>query len=163
MKKILSALHHFALSHSFAQRSTLHALLGLGISLLAPATFAQTWQTVDDFPYLGQGAYNAGLTIAPNGNVLTVNGGDGFLVETTPAGKQIDFFVRRFRGDCTAGRGKTFQLAGVKVYWNHTPSEQMAWRCVGGVRMMAVTSLPPNRFADVGLGRMAASGHRIPR
>jgi hypothetical protein len=30
-----------------------------------------------------------GLTIAPNGDVLTVNAGDGFIVETTPAGNQI--------------------------------------------------------------------------
>jgi hypothetical protein len=30
-----------------------------------------------------------GLIIAPNGNVLTVNGGNGLLVETTPAGMQI--------------------------------------------------------------------------
>jgi hypothetical protein len=30
-----------------------------------------------------------GLAIAPNGDVLTVNAGDGFLVETTPAGKQV--------------------------------------------------------------------------
>lgn len=30
-----------------------------------------------------------GLAIAPNGNVLTVNGGDGFIVETTPAGAQV--------------------------------------------------------------------------
>jgi hypothetical protein len=30
-----------------------------------------------------------GLTVAPNGNVLTVNAGDGFLVETTPGGSQI--------------------------------------------------------------------------
>ena len=30
-----------------------------------------------------------GLITAPNGNVLTVNGGDGLLVETTPAGMQI--------------------------------------------------------------------------
>jgi hypothetical protein len=30
-----------------------------------------------------------GLTIAPNGDVLTVNAGDGFLVETTPGGSQI--------------------------------------------------------------------------
>jgi hypothetical protein len=30
-----------------------------------------------------------GLAIAPNGDVLTVNAGDGFIVETTPAGKQI--------------------------------------------------------------------------
>jgi hypothetical protein len=30
-----------------------------------------------------------GLTIAPNGDVLTVNGGDGNIVETTPAGAQV--------------------------------------------------------------------------
>jgi hypothetical protein len=31
-----------------------------------------------------------GLTIAPNGHILTANGNDGFLVETTPSGSQID-------------------------------------------------------------------------
>jgi hypothetical protein len=30
-----------------------------------------------------------GLTVAPNGHILTVNGVDGFIVETTPHGKQI--------------------------------------------------------------------------
>jgi NHL repeat-containing protein len=30
-----------------------------------------------------------GLTIAPNGNILTVNGGDGRIVETTPLGHQV--------------------------------------------------------------------------
>jgi hypothetical protein len=30
-----------------------------------------------------------GLTIAPNGNILTVNGNDGNIVETTPAGTQL--------------------------------------------------------------------------
>jgi hypothetical protein len=30
-----------------------------------------------------------GLAIAPNGHVLTVNGGDGFIVETTPNGQQV--------------------------------------------------------------------------
>jgi DNA-binding beta-propeller fold protein YncE len=30
-----------------------------------------------------------GLAIAPNGDILTVNGNDGFLVETTPSGAQI--------------------------------------------------------------------------
>jgi hypothetical protein len=33
-----------------------------------------------------------GLTIAPNGDVLTANGGDGNIVETTPSGKQDAFF-----------------------------------------------------------------------
>lgn len=30
-----------------------------------------------------------GLAIAPNGNILTVNGGTGLIVETTPAGRQV--------------------------------------------------------------------------
>ena len=30
-----------------------------------------------------------GLVIAPNGNILTVNGGNGNLVEVTPSGAQI--------------------------------------------------------------------------
>jgi hypothetical protein len=30
-----------------------------------------------------------GLAIAPNGNILTVNGGDGNMVETTPGGNQV--------------------------------------------------------------------------
>jgi DNA-binding beta-propeller fold protein YncE len=30
-----------------------------------------------------------GLAIAPNGDILTTNGGDGNLVETTPAGQQV--------------------------------------------------------------------------
>ena len=30
-----------------------------------------------------------GLTIAPNGDILTTNGGDGNLVETTPSGAQV--------------------------------------------------------------------------
>ena len=37
------------------------------------------------------GALNTplGLAIAPNGDVLTVNAADGFIVETTPGGKQV--------------------------------------------------------------------------
>jgi hypothetical protein len=37
------------------------------------------------------GAINGplGLAIAPNGNILTTNGGDGNIVETTPQGKQV--------------------------------------------------------------------------
>jgi sugar lactone lactonase YvrE len=38
----------------------------------------------------GHGLMNPlGLTIAPNGDIVTANGGDGNLVETTPAGRQI--------------------------------------------------------------------------
>jgi hypothetical protein len=33
-----------------------------------------------------------GLTIAPNGDVITANGGDGNIVETTPSGQQVASF-----------------------------------------------------------------------
>ena len=30
-----------------------------------------------------------GLTLAPNGDILTANAGDGFIVETAPTGTQL--------------------------------------------------------------------------
>ena len=77
------------------------------------------------------------------------------------AGQEVVFVASPFKGNCRAGMTKSFQLAGNKVYWSQTATEQQAWRCVNGMKLAATTSLPPNRFADVGLGRMAASGHRI--
>ena len=77
------------------------------------------------------------------------------------AGREITFVAVRFSGNCAAAKQKTFQLAGVKVWWSHTPDEQQAWRCVNGVKLVAATALGPDRFADVGLGRIVASGHRI--
>jgi hypothetical protein len=77
------------------------------------------------------------------------------------AGRTITFVAARLSGKCRTGMEKSFQLAGVKVYWSHTANEQQAWRCVNGVRLVAATSLGPDHFADVGLGRIAASGHRI--
>ena len=49
-------------------------------------TSAGTGVTVSE-----NGAINGplGLMIAPNGNILVTNGGDGNIVETTPAGAQI--------------------------------------------------------------------------
>jgi hypothetical protein len=77
------------------------------------------------------------------------------------AGREIVFVASPFKGNCRAGMTKSFQLDGNKVYWSQTATEQQAWRCVNGMKLVATTSLPPNRFADVGLGIMAASGHRI--
>jgi hypothetical protein len=79
------------------------------------------------------------------------------------AAKQIVFVAARFSGTCRAGKEKTFQMAGVKVYWGHTSEEQEAWRCVNGMKLVAATSLAPDRFADVGLARLVASGHRLRR
>ena len=77
------------------------------------------------------------------------------------AGREIVFVAAPFKGNCRAGMAKSFQLDGNKVYWAQTATEQQSWRCVNGMKLVATTSLPPNRFADVGLGIMAASGHRI--
>jgi NHL repeat-containing protein len=53
---------------------------------LTRTTSASTGRTVTT-----GGALNAplGLTIAPNGDILTVNGNNGFMVETTPGGTQV--------------------------------------------------------------------------
>src|SRR5262252_165246 len=58
------------------------------------------------------GALNTplGLTIAPNGNVLTVNGGDGFLVETSPANGQVATALLDNTGS-PPGAGALFGLA----------------------------------------------------
>jgi hypothetical protein len=79
------------------------------------------------------------------------------------AGREIVFVASRFAGNCRSGMEKSFQMAGVKVYWGHTANEQEAWRCVNGRRLVAATSLAPDRFADVGLARLVASGHRLRR
>ena len=52
-----------------------------------------------------------GLVIAPNGNVLTVNGGNGNLVETTPSGAQIAVRQLDNSGGPPPGAGALFGLA----------------------------------------------------
>jgi hypothetical protein len=50
-----------------------------------------------------------GLTIAPNGNIITANANDGNLVETKPSGKQLDAFNTEANGIKT-GAGGLFGL-----------------------------------------------------
>jgi hypothetical protein len=83
------------------------------------------------------------------------------IVFRNKAGREIVFAAARFKGNCRAGMTKSFQLAGNKVYWAEAAGVQQAWRCVNGMKLVVTTSLPPNRFADVGLGSIAASGQRI--
>ena len=52
------------------------------------------------------------MAIAPNGDILTVNGGDGNIVETTPAGAQVAKFLLDSTGS-PAGVGALFGLAVV--------------------------------------------------
>jgi sugar lactone lactonase YvrE len=58
------------------------------------------------------GALNTplGLTVAPDGDVLTVNGGDGNLVATTPSGSQREI-VQLDSSGSPAGAGALFGLA----------------------------------------------------
>jgi hypothetical protein len=82
------------------------------------------------------------------------------------AKKEITFIASFRKGACAAGKQKFFQMAGNKVWWAERAEEQEAWRCVVGadrriVQLTTATSQPPDRFADVGLARVTASGHRI--
>lgn len=51
-----------------------------------------------------------GLAIAPNGNILTVNGNDGEITETTPAGQQVNWIFLDSTGS-PQGAGALFGLA----------------------------------------------------
>jgi sugar lactone lactonase YvrE len=53
-----------------------------------------------------------GMTLAINGNILTVNGNDGFLVETTPSGAQISTTSLDSTGS-PPGAGTLFGLTDV--------------------------------------------------
>jgi sugar lactone lactonase YvrE len=52
-----------------------------------------------------------GMAIAPNGDILTVNGGDGRIVETTPAGMQIAARFLDRTPPAPIGAGALFGLA----------------------------------------------------
>jgi len=53
-----------------------------------------------------------GLTVTPNGHILTVNGGDGFIIEITPFGEQIAKVLLDSSGS-PAGAGALFGLTFV--------------------------------------------------
>jgi sugar lactone lactonase YvrE len=53
-----------------------------------------------------------GMTLAVNGNILTVNGNDGFLVETSPRGVQLSATVLDDTGN-PPGAGALFGLTDV--------------------------------------------------
>ncbi len=81
------------------------------------------------------------------------------------AGVLVDWTVAPMTGTCRAGMQKSFQLAGNKIWWADDGDIQRAWRCVFGsdgraLRLTASSTTPPTRFADVGLGAVAASAKR---
>jgi hypothetical protein len=58
-------------------------------------TSADTGVTVSSGRYLSS---PLGLTMAPNGDILTVNGGNGYIVETRPGGAQIEWIFLDMSG-----------------------------------------------------------------
>ncbi|HTY96433.1 MAG TPA: hypothetical protein VMB91_05290 [Solirubrobacteraceae bacterium] len=58
-----------------------------------------------------------GMVLAPNGNIVTTNGGDGNMVETTPSGQQVAVQT----ADTKTGAGSLFGLAispsGKTIYY----------------------------------------------
>ena len=91
---------------------------------------------------------------------------------TNRANRQVKFDVTPLlTGSCAAGKEKAFQLAGNKVYWSQVTDptveyQQQAWRCVKApsgrwVRLVASSQVPPTKLADVGLGRVVASGRLV--
>ena len=74
---------------------------------------------------------------------------------------------------CAAGKQKTFQLSGNKVYWSQNTDatvdtvQQQAWRCIEHpsgrwMRVVVSSTLPPTKLAATGLGGIAASARLIP-
>jgi hypothetical protein len=53
-----------------------------------------------------------GLTVAPNGDILTANGDDGYMVQTTPDGLQVAKTLLDSSGS-PPGSGALFGLAAV--------------------------------------------------
>ena len=82
-----------------------------GINAIPGATWRSTSAGTGTMITRG-GALNTplGLILAPNGNVLTVNGGNGLIVETTPSGNQVAKKVLDSSGS-PPGAGALFGLA----------------------------------------------------
>ena len=79
-------------------------------SFAIPDALTRTTPLVDNGITLAQGGslvQPLGLTLAPNGDLLSTNAGDGNIVETTPAGKQVAWAA----ADAKAGAGSLFGLA----------------------------------------------------
>ncbi len=76
-----------------------------------PDAFSRTSSALTGADVTSNGWLNAplGMALAPNGDILTVNAGDGRIVETTPAGAQVAFQYLDMSGS-PPGSGALFGL-----------------------------------------------------
>jgi plastocyanin len=81
-----------------------------------------------------------GLALAPNGNIITTNAGDGNIVETTPAGQQLAVQT----ADKKTGAGSLFGLAippdGKRIYFVDDGENTLNLLHEPGARTPAATS-----------------------
>jgi hypothetical protein len=80
---------------------------GNRIAAIPDAPFREFPANADEDTVASGGELNSplGMTLAPNGDILTANAGDGNIVETTPAGVQTEISA-----DATNGAGALFGL-----------------------------------------------------
>jgi hypothetical protein len=81
------------------------------------------------------------------------------------SGLTFEWRVESMTGDCAAGKQKSFQLGGNKVWWAQNGAEQDAWRCVFDqagkpVRLEAASTDPATKLAPAGLGEVVAHAKR---
>jgi hypothetical protein len=81
------------------------------------------------------------------------------------AGLRFEWRVQSMTGSCDAGKQKSFQLGGNKVWWAQSATEQYAWRCVFDqagkpLRLEAASNASTNKLAPTGLGLVAAHAKR---
>ncbi len=81
------------------------------------------------------------------------------------AGQVVEWRVEPMTGTCDAGRQRSFQLDGNKVWWAEDAKEQRAWRCTFDragkpVRLVAASAVPGTELAPSGLGLVVTSAKR---
>jgi hypothetical protein len=96
---------------ALAKSGTLYVADTLESRIIAvPNAMTRTTALADKSITLSSGGHlnqPLGLILAPNGDILTTNAGDGNIIETTPAGHQIATAA----GDAKTGAGSLFGLA----------------------------------------------------
>ena len=89
---------------------------------------------------------------------------DGSMLELVfrgGPGHEIDYFVLRTRGACSAGAIGSLHSSGATVYYARTVTQQSAWICVGALKLIGTTLLPPNRLSYLVLARLVTSSRHL--
>ena len=100
-----------------------------------------------------------GMVLAPNGNIITSNGGDGNMVETTPAGQQVAVQT----ADKKTGAGSLFGLAiapeGKGIYFVDDGENTLNLLSAGAQTNSSSTSAVVVKSASSSLGTILVDSH----